>query len=668
MHGFRVGVSTIKATAGGTIRGLTLRQLRDVMRAVGLGAEAVKFDPSRAESYPTPGVVLLNSGHYVVVRSRRRSKLEIYDPALGWTVEDAGALAGKTNGLGVLLGDVDRTRAASLVTPAKGISAPRLLSSAGAGTIVLTALAQVATLLLPLFSKQAVDGSSIAAATTPVIGLAVGFFLASVIAAGMSFMGNALGQQMAMRLTQATSAQAFDHLAGKPFGWFEAHKASAIHHKLTSLNSQVSWWAELWRATGSTLVIFVVGMIAVFTVSPLLVVPGIISFAVTCGVEFWFTRLQAPLMANFVETAQARQSFILDMLGQIPLLARAGVLPQAKGQFADVIERASASDARIQALRNRQSLVIAFVRSAETLVFLALASSFMLRGAYTLGSFVALAAYKDLLTQSLKTLFQFQQRHELLEVHRLQASDLVGAAPPLHTAETDVLLGTVALSDVWYRYGALDPHVLRGISLTVNAGECLVIKGPSGGGKSTLAKIICGLVAPERGAVLIDGRKPAYPMRGFSAVLQTDRLVSGSIRENIRLFRADISDEQIFEALDGAQLGDFVRGLPMRLNTPVAEGMAGLSGGQRQRLLIARSLVAKPRLILLDEATSSLDIETEARIIESVRTSGATVILIAHRPEVWVRADREIVVAQGAVSADPGRTDAAMPLSREAAL
>jgi ABC-type multidrug transport system fused ATPase/permease subunit len=106
------------------------------------------------------------------------------------------------------------------------------------------------------------------------------------------------------------------------------------------------------------------------------------------------------------------------------------------------------------------------------------------------------------------------------------------------------------------------------------------------------------------------------------------------------LFRRNVTDGEVIQALKTAAIDDFVRRLPMGLDTRIGEGSGGLSGGQRQRLLIARAVVQRPRLIIFDEATSSLDVETESKILEALRAEGATIILISHRPEVWVHANR----------------------------
>ena len=122
---------------------------------------------------------------------------------------------------------------------------------------------------------------------------------------------------------------------------------------------------------------------------------------------------------------------------------------------------------------------------------------------------------------------------------------------------------------------------------------------------------------------------------GLASLMQTDRLFAGTIRENVTLLRKDHSDKEVLEALQIVDMHDFVMALPMGLNTFISEGSAGLSGGQRQRMLLARALILRPRLLLLDEATASLDVTTERAIFDRLKSLKMTIVAITHRPEVW---------------------------------
>ena len=134
-------------------------------------------------------------------------------------------------------------------------------------------------------------------------------------------------------------------------------------------------------------------------------------------------------------------------------------------------------------------------------------------------------------------------------------------------------------------------------------------------------------------------------------MLQSDRLLPGNLRDSVAVFRRGIADARIYEALRIADFDDFVRNLPMRLNTQVGEGLSGLSGGQRQRILLARALVGEPRLLILDEATANLDVASERKVIEAIKANGATLIIVSHRPEIWTLGDRVIDFIGGRIQA-----------------
>lgn len=283
----------------------------------------------------------------------------------------------------------------------------------------------------------------------------------------------------------------------------------------------------------------------------------------------------------------------------------------------------------------------------------------VLGGTLGLGTLVAITGYVVLLYTPMqrfttvasvyqKGLVALERIHEVLAAPSAIFED--PKAPPLAAGP-----GRVELREVWFGYRG--HPVLRGVTLVFRPGELTLLLGPNGSGKSTVLKLLSRLRDPSAGTVLIDGQDVRHvrlsSLRAQVAVVsQTTTMFSGSIRENLRLGRPDATDADLTAALDQAGALDFVRRLPHGLATQVGPGRAGLSGGEAQRLAIARALLRRPRILLLDEPNSALDgasEETLGRTLASLRQR-ITVIVIAHHAGTLLRR------ADHAIRLDEGRT------------
>ncbi len=215
--------------------------------------------------------------------------------------------------------------------------------------------------------------------------------------------------------------------------------------------------------------------------------------------------------------------------------------------------------------------------------------------------------------------------------------------------------GKIEFKDVWFTYDGIH-YALKGINLIINEGEHIGIVGPSGSGKSTLAKLILRLFEPQRGAILIDGIdirniKLSSLRKQIAIVLQNPILFNVSIAENIAMGKVDAKPEEIIAAAKAAKAHDFIMKLPEAYDTEVGISGSKLSGGERQRIAIAAAILKDPKILILDEPTSSLDALTEKEVTEAIEnlSKNRTTIIITHRLSTLKNVDRIIVIDKGSI-------------------
>jgi ATP-binding cassette subfamily B protein RaxB len=283
----------------------------------------------------------------------------------------------------------------------------------------------------------------------------------------------------------------------------------------------------------------------------------------------------------------------------------------------------------------------------------------VLDGAFSVGMLFAFMSYKDQFSARVAGLVDKLIELRMLGLQGERLADIVLAAPEPESpsAAVDDIEASLEVRGVSFRYSDMEPLVLLNCSFAVAAGESVAIVGASGGGKTTLLKVMLGLLAPTDGKVLaggIDIRKLGIDRyrKLVGTVMQDDQLFAGSIADNISFFDPGADPAAIERFARMAAVHDDIAAMPMGYNTLIGDMGAALSGGQKQRILLARALYKQPKVLFLDEATSALDVQKERAVNEAVRGLKLTRILIAHRPETIASAERVIVLQGGRVAQD----------------
>jgi ATP-binding cassette subfamily B protein RaxB len=272
----------------------------------------------------------------------------------------------------------------------------------------------------------------------------------------------------------------------------------------------------------------------------------------------------------------------------------------------------------------------------------------------------AFQAYKDQFLGAGMRLVEQGINFKVIQVHLTRISDIALSKPEddgSPSSDVPDFSQGIELRNIRYRYGVGEPEVLKGISLKIRPGEMVVLVGPSGGGKTTLVKIMMGLLNPSYGEILVGGRQLSSFNRRASrqligSVAQDDELYAGSLAENIAFFDPEIDMMRVEKVATLACILDDVNQMPMRFDTMVGDMGSVLSGGQKQRVLLARALYHDPPILFLDEGAAHLDPQSEQRVIEMLTGLGKTIVMVAHTSKSIERAQRIIPIV-GGVLLDP---------------
>lgn len=272
-------------------------------------------------------------------------------------------------------------------------------------------------------------------------------------------------------------------------------------------------------------------------------------------------------------------------------------------------------------------------------------------GGFSTGMLFAFLSFRQTFTDRTLSLVNQAVQFRLLNLHLDRLSDIVTApvevqnfAPPRLEVR-----GALTVSNLSFRYGSADPWILQGFNLDIAPGEFLAVTGTSGGGKTTLMKLLLGLQHPTEGQILLDGQVAtpelwrAWRSR-VGVVAQDDRLLSGSIADNIGFFDPDLDMNRVMAAAQAAQVHADVIRMPMQYQSLIGDMGSSLSGGQRQRVLLARALYRQPSILFLDEGTANLDEATEAMIADLIAQLPITRVVVAHRAALIKRASRVLTL------------------------
>jgi len=534
--------------------------------------------------------------------------------------------------------------------------------------LFLTTIATLMSVLAPYLVKVAIDehiavGDIPGLSVTMVVTLVV-YLINYVASARQIVIMSQVGQEILMTLR----AQLFRHLQRLPLGYFHRVPTGVTVSRL--INDVLAMNEVLTNGLLSlfTDVLLLISTIAImFYLSPrlALVTIGVMPIMV---VAIWiFTERAKVAYRRTRQTVGAVAAGFQENVDGVRVVQAFSREEVNEDQFDRLNEDNRQANVSANTLSSGLMPVIECANALATVAVVWYGGSLVLAGdgEVTLGVLVAFLTYVTRFFQPLRELTQFYNQLQAAMAGAEKVFELLDEPVTLAERRTpislDAVRGDVEFKDVGFGYNVDDRLVLRGVSFAIPAGTMTALVGHTGAGKTTISALLARFYDPSEGAVLLDGHDLralsfATLRQNMAVVLQDNFLFAGTIADNIRYGRPDATDEQIVEAAKLAHADEFIARFPNGYETQVMERAANLSLGQRQLIAIARAVLADPRVLILDEATSNVDPRTEVRLQQALNTllSGRTSLVVAHRLST-IRAADQVLVIDGGEIVERGR-------------
>ena len=527
-------------------------------------------------------------------------------------------------------------------------------------SLLLSAVTVALTLYIPILTGEGVDyivgeGN---VDFTGLMAVIAAILISILVTAAAQWLMNHINNKITYRIVRDLRVQAFNHLQTLPLSYVDSHSFGDLLSRVITDIDQFSDGLLLGFTQLFSGVITIVGTIVfMLGINPLITLVVVVLSPMSFLIANFIAKKSFTMFKLQSETRGELTGFTNEMLGGIKVVGAFGHQQKAQEEFEEINRRMSGYSLKATFFSSITNPATRFMYSA-IYAGVAIAGSFAaIGGALSVGQLSSFLSYTNQYTKPFNDITSVLTEFQNSIVSAARVFALLDEEPEVPEAKDAVVLshpkGEIRISDVSFSYSP-DVPLIEGLNLSVHPGQRIAIVGPTGCGKTTLINLLMRFYDVRKGSISVDGHDIRHLTRqslrqGYGMVLQDTWLRSASIRDNIAYGRPDATEEEIIAAAKKAHAHSFIMRMPHGYDTVIAEGGGNLSQGQKQLLCIARIMLCLPPMLILDEATSSIDTMTEIRIQRAFETlmQGRTSFIVAHRLSTIQNADVILVMDKG---------------------
>jgi len=664
-YGCFIPLEELRLECGVSRDGSKARNVLVAARKYGMQARGYRREPRRLFDLPFPMILFWNFNHFVVLEGVKDGKYFLNDPASGPRVVPASEFDYSFTGICLAFEPTAEFKPQGKPSSVyRGLWQRLGVSQLALLFVILATLFLVLPgLVIPVFSKIFIDDVLVRGSGDWVAPLLIGMALTAVLRGVLVWLQQYFLARLEIKLSITASTKFFWHVMKLPMEFFSQRYIGDINNRM-ALNDRVA------RVITSQLATNIINLITVVFYAIVLLLYDV--FLTLVGVSLALLNLVV-LKAVSRARQESNQRMLMEFgkiagtsingVQMIETLKSGGLENDFFSKWAGYQANALVAQHKLSLYSLMLNLVPTLLSSFTTIAILGLGGFRIIDGAITIGGLIAFQSLMASFSGPIEGLVSLGGELQTVkgDIARLddvlkykQDSRMVNADELPDQDGSPKLSGQVSVKGLTFGYSRLEDPLLEDLDLDIRPGRRIALVGGSGSGKSTIAKIICGLLKPWEGEVRFDGAKlddiPLQVMANSVAFVDQEIVLFGaSIRDNVTLWDPTINELDVTHALRDAAIDDVVNSRRGRLDTEVAEGGSDFSGGQRQRLEIARALSGNPSILVLDEATAALDPITEKQIDDHVRRRGCTCIIVAHRVSTIRDADEIVVLEKGKI-------------------
>ena len=660
-HGHDIDLNVLRKRHLISMTGASLKSIMAIAGTLQLAARPLKVELDQLHKLQLPAILHWDLNHYVVLKSVKGDKVQIVDPGIGLRVMKLSKVSDHFTGIALELSPTaEFSPQEARLKPHLSLLWSRLIGLKRAifQTLSLSVILQIIVIAAPFYLQLVVDGALAQKDYGLLKALAFGFgglmILRAIAEAVRSWAILIYGNQMSLQMV----GNVFRHLIRLPTSYFEKRHVGDI---ISRMGSTVPIQEALTQTIVSVLIdgiMAILMLVILYLYSPLLGTIVLISVALlTLSTVLLYPHLrrtqEEAIYAKAIENTHVIESIRASTT--VKLFGREAQREAAwRNLYTDFIN----VNVEYGKFTIWQKFAETLLTGLQIVIVVWAAAKMMMPAGnsdgsgFTLGMLVAFLAYRQYFTDSVTQLLQKGIEFRLLSLHLDRLSDIIFSQEENLDDSPEAMLnvtGSIELETISFRYSDTDRWILKDYSLTLSPGSMTTLTGLSGGGKTTLLKLILGLYQPTSGRILVDGQ-PLVDIgiqnwrSQIGVVMQDDKLLSGTIADNISFFDPEMDMKKVIEAAKKAQIHDEIAAIPMNYTSMVGDMGSILSGGQKQRVLLARALYHDPKVLFLDEGTANLDTKTEKTIVEIIAKMPITRVIVAHRPAFIKASDRVLTI------------------------